>query len=52
MCTTEETTFAVPSFIFKENQVIVEEDNPSEKNVAEELDGIEIDDIGNLLGES
>ena len=27
---------------------MVEEDNPSEKNVTEELDGIDIDDIGNL----
>ena len=33
------------SFIFKENH-IVEENNPSEKNVTE--DGIDIDDIGNL----
>ena len=42
--------FLVSSFIFKENQdqVMVEEDNPSEKNVTEELDGIDIDDIGNL----
>ena len=52
MFTTEETTFTYIdffySFIFKENQVIVEEDNPSEKNVTEELDGIDIDDIGNL----
>ena len=35
------------SFIFKENH-IVEENNSSEKNVTEELDGIDIDDIGNL----
>ena len=27
---------------------MVEEDNPSEKNVTEELDGIDINDIGNL----
>ena len=33
------------SFIFKENHV-VEENNPSEKNVRE--DDIDIDDIGNL----
>ena len=37
--------FEFPSFIFKENQVIVEEDNPLEKNVTEEPDGIDIDDI-------
>ena len=56
MFTIKKTTFAdidffyFASFIFKENQVIVEEDNPSEKNVivTEELDGIDIDDIGNL----
>ena len=54
MFTTEETTvtdidfFQFPNFIFKENQVIVEKDNPSEKNVTEELDAIDIDDIGNL----
>ena len=54
MFTTEETTFAdidffqfPKSFTFKENH-IVEENNPSEKNVTEELDGIDIDDIGNL----
>ena len=55
MFTTEETTFSdiyffqFPSYIFKDNQAIVEENNPSEKNVAEELDGIDIDDIGNFL---
>ena len=54
MFTTEETTFAdieffqIPkSFIFKANH-LVEENNPSEKNFTEELDGIDIDDIGNL----
>ena len=40
--------FQFPSFIFKEDQVIVQENNPSQKNVTEELDGIDIDDIGNL----
>ena len=52
----EETTFADIDFlhffslIFKENHVLVEEDNPSEKNliVTKELDGIYIDEIGNL----
>ena len=54
MFTTEETTFVdiiffqFRSFIFKENQIVVEEDNPSEENVTELLDGIDIDDIGNL----
>ena len=54
MFTAEKTTFAdidffwFPGFIFKENQVIVEEDNPLEKNVTKELDGIDIEDIGNL----
>ena len=55
MFTTEESTFAdidfffsfLSSFIFKENHII-EANNPSEKNVTEELDGINIDDIGNL----
>ena len=42
--------FQFPGFIFKENQVIVEKDNSSEKNTTEELDGIDIDDIGNLEG--
>ena len=40
------------SFIFKENHVFLEEkDNPSEKVVIveEELDGIDIDGVGNLL---
>ena len=39
--------FQFPSFVFKENHII-EENNPSEKNVTDELDGIDIDDIGNL----
>ena len=35
----------LPDFIFKENDVLTEEDNPSEKIVIveEELDGIEIE---------
>ena len=40
------------SFIFKENHVFIEEeDNPSDKfaMVEEELDGIDIDSIGNLM---
>ena len=40
--------FQFPSFIFKKNRVIAEKDNPSEKNVKEELDGIDMDDIENL----
>ena len=42
--------FYLPSFVFKEIQVIVEGDNPSEKNVIvkEEPDGIDTDGIGNL----
>ena len=52
----KETTFAdidsfnVSSFIFKENHVLIEENNPSEKIVIdeEELDGIDRDGIGNL----
>ena len=52
MFTIEETTSAVifSSLIFKENHVLVEEGNPSDKNVivTEERDGIDIDDIGNL----
>ena len=42
--------FHVASFIFKENHVLIEEDNPSEKIVLieEELDGIDRDDIVNL----
>ena len=41
------------SSIFKENHVFIEEeDNPSDKVVMieEELDGIDIDGIGNLKG--
>ena len=53
----EETTFAdiqdidVFSFIFKENLVLIEKDNPSEKIVVveKELDGIDGDDLGNLV---
>ena len=40
------------SFIFKENHVFIEEDdNPLDKvvTVEEELDGIDIDGIGNLV---
>ena len=42
--------FYFSSFIFKENHVLVEEGNLSEKNVIvkKELDGIDINDIGNL----
>ena len=42
--------FYVSSFIFKENHVLIEEDNPSEKIVIfeEELDGFDRDGIGNL----
>ena len=38
-------------FIFKENHVLVEEDNPSEKNVIvkEELDDIDVDDVVGIL---
>ena len=38
------------SFIFNENQVIIKEDNPSQKVVIveEELDDIDLDGIGNL----
>ena len=40
----------VSSFIFNENHVLIDEDNPSEKTVIveEELDGIDGDGIGNL----
>ena len=40
------------SFIFKQNQVFNEEDNPSQKVVLveEELNDIDINDIGNLEG--
>ena len=57
MFTNEETTFAdidfflnfLSSFIFQENH-IVEENNPAKKkkNITEDLDGIDIDNIGNL----
>ena len=42
--------FNVFCFIFKENQVLIEEGNVSEKIVIleEELDGINRDDIGSL----
>ena len=42
--------FNVSSFNFKENHVLIEEDNPSGKTfiVEEELDGIDRDGIGNL----
>ena len=37
-------------FYFQKTQVLIEEDNPSEKlvMVEERLDGMDIDDIGNL----
>ena len=49
----EKTTLAdidFSSFIFKENHVLIEEDNPPENIVIVEkgLDGIDTDDIGNL----
>ena len=39
------------SFVFKENQLFNEEDNRSDKDVMveEELDGIDVDGIGNLV---
>ena len=39
------------SFIFKENHVLIEEDNPSDKVVivGEELDGIDVDGFGSLV---
>ena len=42
--------FYFSSFIFKENHVLVEGGHPFKKNliVKEELDGVDIDDIGNL----
>ena len=42
--------FYFSRIIFKKNHVFVEEGNPSEKNVIanEEVDGTDIDDIGNL----
>ena len=57
MFTTEETTFADIDFFFSFLRVlfskkiisdIVEENNPSEKSVTEELHGFDIDDIGKL----
>ena len=38
------------SFIFDENHVFIEEDNSSDKPVTteEEVDAVEVDDIGNL----
>ena len=47
----EETTFADTDLIFsKKNNDFIEEGNPSEKFVMaeENLDGIDIDDLGNL----
>ena len=43
--------FYFSSFVFKENQVLIEEENPSEKTVIvkKELDGIDIDDIVEIL---
>ena len=42
--------FYFSTFIFKDKHVLVEQHNPSEKIkiVKEEVDGINIDDIGNL----
>ena len=40
--------FYVSSFNFKENHVLIEEDNPSEKIVVVKDDGTDRDDIGNL----
>ena len=39
------------SFVFKENHLFNEEDNRSDKDVTveEELDGIDVDGIGNLV---
>ena len=43
-------SFYFSSFLFKDNHVLVEQYNLSEKSmiVKEELDGTDIDDIGNL----
>ena len=40
------------SFIFEENQVSIEEDNLSKKvvTIEEELDRVDVDGIGNLVG--
>ena len=51
----QETSFAngeCPSFIFEENHVFIEEETPQSNKVVtveEELDGIDIDGIGDLL---
>ena len=39
------------SFIWEENHVFIEEDNPSDKvvTIEEELDAAEVDGIGNLV---
>ena len=39
------------SFIFEENHVFIEEDNPADKvvTVEEELDAVEVDGIGNVV---
>ena len=39
------------SFIYKQNHVFIEEDNPSDKSITleKELDAVEVDDIGNLV---
>ena len=39
------------SFIFEENHVFIEEDNPSDKAVTieEEIDAVEVYSIGNLV---
>ena len=50
--------FYFSSFVFKENHVLIEEENPSEENPSEnliivivkkELDGTDIDDIVEIL---
>ena len=39
------------SFIFKVNHCFIEEDNPDENvTVGEQLDAVEVDGIGNLVG--
>ena len=39
------------SFIYKQNHVFIEEDNPSDKSITleKELDAVEVDGIGNLV---
>ena len=39
------------SFIYKQNHVFIEEDNPSDKSITleKELDAAEVDGIGNLV---